>query len=311
MNTFLRQKVSRAIAFVFVVAPVLTHVSLAQDLQVIVSGPWSFVTDPSPNYKGRLLLVAPGQSSHHKVYILPGTDPTTFTSASAKPLSGPGTFRLDYTANKGTMLITDHNTPQVCGGAITSPATNVRPILDNSTSSNYVISLPAPDEFTTFPGSMGTSESEVSGAPIKKKGSAPPLEYTTIMVLHYSVDRIPDQFTIAGSSPVSTNGAGISIVAGDPDYSHDDPTCDHVSLESVKERNDLWALQQYSRLPGVLINSGVQNRGNYNYEKCSDHDPTVHPKGPFAGGSADCHACQISINSAVTGAVILTNIVHK
>jgi hypothetical protein len=308
--------------------------SAQQDLQVMVAGPWSYVTD-SVKYPGRLFLVAPGSSTSHAVYIFPGTNPVF--SSSNPPVVSPtapsptGTYKLDY-SYKGQYSATDQSPPVLCGAAISSPTTNVRPILNNASNSNFVISLPIPDGYSTFSGSIngwsGTSESEVSGTPILNSTAAPPArQYTTWMVLHYGVTQIPASFQLTGTAvgTISTTGStanysgGISIVLSDMGTA--DLVCDSVSLVSVKDRNGLWTLNQYARFPRQS-SPGVQILGQYDFSHCSNSGPVsamknaaTHSKvsamkqskpGLLSPGSADCHACQMSVNSAIPGAITPT-----
>jgi hypothetical protein len=161
-----------------------------------------------------------------------------------------------------------------------------------------------PDGFSTYSGSMGTSESEVSSSHIPRAGSVMPMQYTTWMVLHYAVTHIPDSFNLPDGRKVSTTGGspstsvGISIVLGVPSDDND-MTCDHISLESVIERNRLWHLKQYARFPQML-DPATQYPGHYDYVGCSDSNPAKHPLGAVGGG--DCHAAQMSINNAIPGA---------
>jgi hypothetical protein len=287
--------------------------SMAQDLQVMVSGPWSYVVD-QVNYPGRLLLVAPGKSAHHQVYMLAGTDPKVPKKPNTPTAYAKGTYKLNYQAQSAPYTTPDQDPPVLSGGAITDTADNVKPILDNANAANYVISLPTPNGYTTYSGSMGSSESEISGAHIKAN-SVSPRKYTTLMVLHYGVTKIPDFFQLADGTTISTKGAspatsgGISIVLGeDPNMAVDNLPCDTVSLESVEERNGVWPLTQYARFPEQSI-SGIQVPGKYDYKHCSDSDPSKPPRQNKTAGSADCHGPQMSINSAVTGAIVPVTVV--
>ena len=313
MHAFRASQILR-LALLAVVAVICVTPSYAQkDLQVMVAGPWSYVTD-SVAFPGRLLLVASGISAHHSVYILGGTSP--FPPYPAPTLiQHPGSYALNYAATPATYSNTG-NVPVVCGASISSPSTNVTPILNNSNKANYVISLPIPDGYSTYSGPYGSSESEVSSAPIPDANSAPPqVRYTTWMVLHYGVKKIPKSFQLTGSlsTTVSSSSGGISIVLGD-DGTYD-PKCDSVSLESVKERNALWTLKQYARFPKQTA-LGAQQPGQYDFGDCPDSGPLfatkqseVMPKTwPFSPGSADCHSCQMSVNNAVSGATVSSTV---
>jgi hypothetical protein len=296
------------IALVFVMALICAKPSAAQqDLQIMVSGPWSYVIDNvNAANRGRLLLIAPskdlhGHPSHHQVYLLPGVDATAFTTATTPTLTG--IYKLDYDQTlKGTLPAQELEPAVLCGAKISNLVIGTV----SASRGNYVISLPMPKSFSTYVDSSGTyfgySESRVSTKTFN--ASVAPVNYTTWMVLHFGVKSIPSRITVNGtaSAPISTNGKGISIVMGDPNPTDDDLTCDHVSLESVEERAGLWHSAQFARFPEEEDSTGKQKHYQYDYSDCSDHDPTVHPLG--AAGSADCHACQMSISGAVPGATI-------
>jgi hypothetical protein len=157
-----------------------------QYLQVMVAGPWSYVTDNS--FPGRLLLVAPGKSKTHKVYLIPGTNPLPHYPAP----TSTGIYTLDlwnpsglYTAPTGLIA------PTVCGASVDSTSKNYKRALG---ASNYVISLPMPKAYSTYQGAMGTSESEVSAVTTTSGNHPPPTQYTTWMVLYYpQADGLLDQ----------------------------------------------------------------------------------------------------------------------
>jgi hypothetical protein len=308
------------IALLFVMAALFAKSSFAQkDLQILVSGPWAYVTDPA-KHPGRLFLVAPN-SQHHMVYIFGGINASDFANQHA---IGVGSYTLDFDPNiKGTYTAVDQEPAVLCGGAIADP-NRLQIVLASTT--NYVISLPTPDGYSTYADptfkSDGYSESKVSSGHFTT--SVFPENYTTLMVLHYGIRVMPDSLMQAGTKTdtVKTTDAtgnsagGISIVVGDPEPKHNDSTCDHVSLESVKERNGLWNLTQYARFPKELNMQGLQDHYHYDYARCSDTDPTVHPLSKNSGdrvgllstGSADCHTCQMSINSAIPGAIVPTTV---
>jgi hypothetical protein len=284
-----RSKFLGKIALLLAMTVLSTLSSLAQNLQVMVVGPWSYVSSG-----GRLYLVASGKSKSHKVYLLPGTNPNP--SYPPQTQLGAGIYTLDlvmpgtYTAPTGLI------TPTLCPAAPSS----VLPVLQDS--SNYVISLPMPKAYSTYSGPMGTSESEVSATPIVDPTTVQPQQYTTWMVLYYpQAQGLSDQ-------KKNTYGGGASIVLTDYGNSGDDANdaqCDHVSLESVHERNILWNIQQYARFPELKDMIGHQILGFYSAQ-CSSSDPNGHPKAeePLnAVSSADCHACQMNINGAITMSV--------
>jgi hypothetical protein len=329
-NTCLWSQVSvKVVLFLGMAAAAATPLCAQNDLQVMVSGPWSYVTD-QVNYPGQLLLVAPESTTGHALYIEPGTSSITSTPP-ASALQAPGIYTIQLNSLPGYLPSVPANTPILCGGAITNSGTITN--VDQGTD-NYVISLPMPDMFTTYLTPSGLSTSEVSSSPIT--GTSPPtsISFTTLMVLHYGVNGIASGLTVNGiPNAISTNGAGIGIVYADPDMSAN-TKCDSLSLYSTEERNALWMLNQYARFP-VLVDGNQTS--TYDYIHCSDSNSALRrsssvrrrgdgrkrvtqfksPKpqatsgpapesvvGITSAGSADCHACQMSINSAVPGAIV-------
>jgi hypothetical protein len=287
--------------------------SLAQvDLKIMVSGPWAYVANPSD--KTRILIVAP-TSAHHNAYIFAGTNAASFRLLMPPSQISNGPYRLDFDSSLRVPFV---GTPQK---AITLlpfavDQTKVSAILSDS--SNYVISLPVPDDYSTYidPAGMidGYSESRVSASGITPPVPAPPTRYTTWMVLHYSVKALPvslQQTGTASQSIATTDGTtpgGISIVLGDPNLQDFDPDCDAISLESFEGQSNLWKLTEYARFP-MQDNNGKQIPGKYDFKHCSDSVPNMkalnHRKKKdqstspnlLSGGGADCHAAQISINN--------------
>ena len=147
-----------------------------------------------------------------------------------------------------------------------------------------------------------------------------------------------------GSNQVLLNGAnistiglrdylyplGITIVSGDPNAYDDDLQCDTISSESVAERNSVWSLHQYAAFPeesdmtghqthhyrpcpssSMSMNSKSKMTASQKKEFCIAHDGTpAGDKCMVSGGSADCHACQMTVNGAIPGANVPITIVH-
>jgi hypothetical protein len=312
------------------------------DLQILVTGPWSYVRDQT-NYPNRLVLVAPaknsqGHASHHQVYSWSGTDVTANpSSVSSKVTLQPGIYTLDFDPSLKGMPISQGAKPTLCGASVTN-AGNVDAGAVGA--SNYVISLPIPDAYSTYidPNGTysGTSYSQVSANDITPINPATETQYTTLMALHYGVKSLPPSLTLNGPSlggpvqlqTVDSTGkfsGGVSILAADPNLTDDDPWCDDISRQSIQERNSLWKITEYARFPRFLLDSlGNYHQwpGHYDFS-CSDSPSSssslkekkkVKHAGRRvilpnrSGGSADCHACQMSIinNGApgVPGAII-------
>ena len=282
-----------------------------QDLQIMVNGPWSYATDPAQ--PDRIFLVAP-KSNHHKTYIFVGTDADQLAEQTELPQ--PGLYTLDFDRG-GTPI----NNPTDGEGAAIYSATvdrsRVSDVLKGKAPTNppapqpYVISLPRPDSYTTFVDPNGNyegfSESKVytSSQAHNSPKSVPPQLYTTWMVLHYGVKGFPNTATATGPNGSTTYTTtkslpGISIVSGDPRKNPHDNKCDYVSLESLNDQTALWNLStRYAHFPlQTLIPRGKQIHYHYDYS-CSDTAPDMADQWHGeAGGSADCHTSQLSINKA-------------
>jgi hypothetical protein len=319
------QNLVRVIIFTAALVGMVRPLVAQQDFQVLVVGPWSYVSDASNK---QLFLVTPS-SKHHHVYIYSGQDIRTWTSAGMQSKKkAPGVYTLGFDAgfHNGTSINAPLEDPIVCGASIGDPSA-IKAVLANSGNDHYVISLPMPDLFSTYSDTDfiwdGYSESKVAATPVTE-ATAPSI-YTTAMVLHYWAQSIPDHLLL-NNSPISTTeqgggtNPGITIVTGDPNPKDDDRMCDTISLESVSDRNGLWQINQYARFPEELDLEGHQTH-HYRYTcptavlpsrlterqelLCTASGGIV--KGDLcleAAGSADCHACQMSINGAVTGAII-------
>ncbi len=306
------------IALLFVTAILCLKPSVAQtDLQVMVNGPWSYVTDSL--HPDRIFLVAPA-STHHKTYIFVGTNAADFPNQA--PIVQAGLYTLDF-GQRGTPITNpDGEGTNVCSAMAST--SRVSSILAGNAPTNppapqpFVISLPKPDSYSTFldPNGRfdGFSESKVyvSDQAHQFPKSVQPQLYTTWMVLHYGVTSFPNDVSATfpnGSNTTYTTTVsqpGISIVAGDPDKDQRDNQCDYVSLESLNGQTALWNLNnpalhiaRRGHFPlQTLIPPGTQIHYHYDYS-CSDDTPNMTDKWPGrAGGSADCHTCQLGINGA-------------
>jgi hypothetical protein len=319
------------IAFLLLTSLLLSAQSFAQqDLQIIVNGPWSYVVQG-----GRLWLVAPGKSVHHMVYIYSGLDVSAWKTITPEPKN---TYTLNF--DTGFQQGTPPNpfNPEQATICNAHGVSNVTSVLNNTGNTNYVASLPMPNAFSTYSDPNfqwdGYSESKVSDSAITQlTPPVPPALYTTVMVLHYWAQVLPDHLLLnnARISTVAqgTTPSGISIVTGDPNVGDDNPKCDDVSIESVAERNGVWTLNQsYALFPEETDLVGHQSH-HYRYA-CASSDSSRHPTMTlgerrkfcidhggkfkhnlciFSGGSADCHACQMSINEpALPGTTILSTV---
>jgi hypothetical protein len=311
-HTCLHSQSLGKIILLFLMALLCARLSATQDFQIMVSGPWSYAENPQQ--PDRIFLVAP-PSTHHKAYILAGPDAASFGGTVANPGKpiDPGNHTLDFpdSSYPGTYTAMPPDAPVVFHASV--GAKKLSTILSNTSRQNYVMSLPKPDDYSTYIDPAGKvdgySESKVSTVDASVKPSVQPQIYTTWMVLHYGVKKLPPFLkwtgpnsppTISTTDSAARSGA-ISIVLGDPDLMDNDAHCDIISLESLHERNGLWGLTEYARFP-EQNGAGQQIHYLYNYH-CNDStlkSMTVDhtPMYSKSGGGADCHTAQLSINKA-------------
>ena len=317
------------LANVMIVGILVTTAFAQNDLQIIVNGPWSYVAQGDT-----LFLVAPGNSGHC-VYIYAGIDPSSWPKSSPPLPNLPcgmlvrptGTYTIGFedAFQPGTPANVPLAAPMIC------PATvrNTTSVINNSSNANYVIALPMPDAFSTYEDLSytwdGYSESKVSNQPIDHATQS--TLYTTTMVLHYWAKDIPSELTLNKPGTIKTTGpgdnrpTGITIVSGSLDKNPSHLKCDDVSLDSIHERNALWRINQYALFPEEVDLLGHQSHHYRFPPDCPSMSPGMHRTTTldaqsaelckkFGGvvkdnlclhstGSADCHACQMSINGAV------------
>jgi hypothetical protein len=278
----------------------------ATDLQIMVSGSWAYVTDPSES--SRVFIVSPKSHFHH-AYILPGTGADTFGQSVSPPIDA-GLYRLDFDPRLRTTHIGKRMKHAVLVPFAVSRA-QVSTVLWST--SNYIISLPAPDDWTEYVDPTGNfsghSESKVALNVVTPTSPASGKNYTTWMVLHYSVKTLPPSLQLAGGATqtiLTTDGqnnhsGGISIVLGDPVMQDNDPKCDSVSLESFNAQNVLWHQTRHVLFPiQDKDNNGKWHQTHqYDYNDCTDYNRKIGPKQNESGGGADCHDAQINVNNAL------------
>jgi hypothetical protein len=295
--------------YLFALTLLLVLPSAAQtDLQIMVSGPWAYVASASD--KTRIFLVAP-PSAHHQAFIFAGTNAADFRKQGAY-IVGKGLYQLDFDWNLKTAYTPTPQEAVVVPLATVNDLNKVSAIL--SSMNNYVISLPVPDDYSTYVDPLGQvdgySESKVNANSVTQ--SIAPKLYTTWMVLHYSVKSLPVSLqqtgtankTIPTRDPNGKAPGGISIVLGDPNLWDYDPDCDSISLESLQGQDSLWGLTEFARFP-KQDKTGKQRHYLYDYYGCSDSVPNMeamkHSKkqaNSTSGGGADCHSHQYNINKA-------------
>lgn len=270
-----------------------------QWVEVMVSGPWSYVPDYSisPPYP-RIVLVAPTITGHLPPVILPGPDVTAApppAPASYPPMIGqqeltiPGIAKCPSgNANTGQPYQYPQPIPQ---GSIAK-----------AIAKGYAILLPAPCYFT----SMHEDRSQMNVTHIlgNPQQDAP---YTTWMSLHYYVNlnasitatintTPPTTLTFASGAFSDSYPPSLSIViAGDNSINNYE--CDSLSQDSVRATAKLLGITLYSRFP-ELLGKGPVTYQTHKYSKtCSDSrsgSMSLH-----AAGSGDCHMAQLNINNAL------------
>ena len=286
------------------------------DLQIVVTGPWSYYTQD----KKTLYLIAPGNSSH-KFYLYEGGDVARWVPPTGAPSRPAGIYAIGFDSSyqKGSRPTTGRGASplelsNVCATANTP--SNIKSVISDKT--NYIVQLPYPDKFSTFedPKDLWDGYSESRAEPVGSAnnvtGLTPAALYTTTMVLHYWVKGgIPSHINlsvnsgtsapIATSFPATDPAEGITIVSAAIELSASWP-CDDMSLDSVDERNALLGISQHVLFPEVVDINGDQSH-RYHYGCTQSKSSTdSHASHPVAASSADCHACQMSINAAIPAA---------
>ena len=276
------------LGFLFAVAFLLTSPAAAQyDLQIMVNGPWDYVADPSDD---RIILVGVSpKTAPHEAYIFPGPDarphdaphPMSDFQLFTNTDTDAAIYSLNFTPVGDGNLTTDDEPASAYKPTQTISALRISHVLGTSLLSavpRYAISLPVPDEITTYAGEYGSgfSESKIIVGSITP--GTPPKNYTEWMVLHYSVTQIPNSIQVKrrGMQPQSmlTNsdqGKGISIVLMQPMGSANDANslkCDDASGVSFSASMKLWGLHEHTRFP--VQDMQGQKPGYYDYKNCDE-----------------------------------------
>jgi hypothetical protein len=322
------------VILLFVMATLWARPLAAQtEIKIMINGPFDYMVDPrNPT---RIVVMAAKSTYHTPVQIFSGDN------AAAPPTTGLqtlqlGVFSMDFTGHiphTGPLPVT----PIVYQVGNQIDVKVIDDAVYKPTMPRYALSLPKPDYYTTFYGSFGTarwtglSQSIISASQITSTAVVPDAraeDYTTWMVLHYSVSAAPSSATLTGkrddgtpfpqqsikfsSFSAQTPIKAISIVQmGLPDLGND-PKCDTYSHDSFKHSNDLWHLGLYALFPqldGQGANSNqVHDVFNYDCTYVAVSSPRKSGPGRTkssleqhieSAGSADCHMAQISLNDVV------------
>jgi hypothetical protein len=296
------------------------------DLQIIVTGPWSYYTQD----KKTLYLIAPGNSSH-EFYLYEGGDVSRWDQPqpNGAQMRSAGIYAIsfDSTYQKGTRPATGRGAPPLELSNVSTlgtPPSNIKSVIADKT--NYIVTLPYPDKFSTFEdptdrwNGFSESRAEPVGSAQAVTVSTPAVLYTTTMVLHYwAKNGIPSQLNLSINSgnpvpigtsfPATNPPEGITIVSAGIELAASWP-CDDMSLESVDERNALFGITQHVLFPEVVDTNGDQSHRYHSSctqsklwtNRRMQQSKPLADNGTFhstAASSADCHASQLSIGGAV------------
>ncbi|MGC2695236.1 MAG: hypothetical protein WA738_05535 [Candidatus Angelobacter sp.] len=257
--TLARYSVNHALSLLIAVA-VLLKPSTAQEVQIMVSGPWAYVTAPNPS-PTPAIVIATAQIPHHgDVQVFSGEDADDFDSL-------PPTRDIITIAHnqpgKYTLVISGLDKCDPVPNPAPTPAplayplngVNVDSVL-RGPSNGFSILMPKPCYYTSFVESR--SRLAVDPNSIKQEDPA----YTTWMVLHYkakagviptaSVQEIANsQATFLSIDPPSDPPA-ISIVMGSDSPNETNSRCDSLSGQSVQLEGALFGAKLHYQFPRLL-----------------------------------------------------------
>ena len=306
-------------------AALFVPAALAQiDVELELSGPWSYA--PDPWHKGRIIVAVP--DAGHSLKVFTGDDPL-YSGTHQETPSNTTIHRLNFhsVGGCGTNASTFNLYPPPKGAQGVDVKTKL-----TTHFSGYAISLPKPCYFQQ----MSASRMKYGAAHLGDTDKDFP--FTTVMTLHYKARKTTRKARFeagSGLSPVpfGSNSAahklGISIVAYIDSSVGADTTCDKHSGHAFYQTEMLWGLTTVNRLfPEIRETNGNSNEQLNVYADCciqdKDSDPMasscpqgVAPKSesktpdavakPVDAGQqhremasrADCHAPQVNINGAV------------
>jgi hypothetical protein len=326
-------------AFLVGIALVYATPLVAQtEVKIMVNGPFDYVVDPYDSK--RIVVMAPKSHYHYPVQVFSGDDaaePSTYQTGSLPE----GFFSVDFTGQT-SYNGPSHSTPVVYQVANISTTVIANAVCKHSATGctlaapRYAISLPKPDYYTTFYGGFGgstwtgLSQSIISPSKITSTTMVPDSraeDYTTWMVLHYSVSAIPAKATLTGETDDGTPFPSQSIQFSS--YNQNTPIkaisiiqmgfpegngaqCDTYSHESFDRSNGLWQLSLYALFPQLdgqgAKSSQIRDAFDYTCVYSAQNSAknikavkskTMPPMQAAAAGSADCHKAQMSINGVV------------
>jgi|GEM_PF-4658323 len=228
-----------------------------QEVQIMVNGPWAYVKDP--NHAGKIVIIAAKSKHHGPAMMFGGEDADQFPKKINSTTLDLGNYDLAFQ--------TTCKNPAPPPGVF--PLNNIPldkvKVLIAGPGDRYSISLPEPCSYSYAHQSWSKVDSNL---PIK----APEANYTTWMVLHYSLPVSPqalvtgstdDQTVSYKSKPIdftsatSSNPKAISIVLGSDELFDTDTECDSTSNISVRNTGALFEQPLHVHFPRIV--NGAQS----------------------------------------------------
>lgn len=179
------------LVFATVFSTVPCHAAGPQDLEIMVNGPWSFVS-----YQNQLYIVAPADKTHIAYFwSSPDASMRTWMTTMANgyiPISSSSSGKNIYTLTFSNYMKSNqppdeepeaayHPTTQVT-------STTIQTVLTGSGLPRYAISVPMPDSVYTYSGDWGPGFAQAKISPTAAPTSATPAAvYSTWTILHYGL----------------------------------------------------------------------------------------------------------------------------
>lgn len=209
----------------------------AQEVQIMIAGPWSFVEDPAD--KSRLVIVAPNEPNHYSPALFSGGDIMHPSNSLSTPTFG--NYRIDvYNISACTNSATNDTS---FFRLMNIDVANVISPMIKGPSARFAFSLPKPCYWTDVKAKRMKSRIQVNTLPSTSTAEGP---YTTWTILHYSVSQVQpvllsgtsDDKSISYKSNIDLTarpGAipSMSILMYGPENESYPNDCDPVSVRSV------------------------------------------------------------------------------
>jgi hypothetical protein len=207
--------------------------AMTKEIQVMVSGPWSYFTDPADS--SRLIVIAPDEPHHYLPIAFPGGD---VTSPTLNPVPfQKGIYRLDI-ANISSC--NTHASSVSLFPLNVDVETIIKPLLKGP-ATFYAFSVPKPCYYTD---EMSMRERSIIDPDNPITAVRPDAGYTTWMMFHYSVSNVAPAVITDSSGKTSNvdfgSDSAISVVMYGPDLDPYPNNCDSISATSVKASGKLF-----------------------------------------------------------------------